>query len=138
MTAPLRNFHYFENTMKQTRITITETVTVTNTADTVGSGDLPVYATPAMAALMEKTAMTAAAELLGEGETTVGSELNIKHLRPSVIGATITATATLTAQEGRKLTFEVEASDDNGPIGSGNHIRYIVNIEKFMAKANGR
>lgn len=123
--------------MKQTHSTITETVTVTNTADTVGSGNLPVYATPSMATLMEKAAMTAAAELLGEGETTIGSELNIKHLRPSVIGATITAAATLTAQEGRKLTFEVEACDDNGIIGSGNHTRYIVNIEKFMAKANG-
>lgn len=115
--------------------TITETVTRDNTADTVGSGDLPVYATPAMAALMEKAAKTAAKELLGEGETTVGSELNIKHLRPSVIGASITATATLTAQEGRKLVFDVKASDGSGIIGSGNHTRYIVNIEKFMAKA---
>lgn len=115
--------------------TITETVTRDNTADTVGSGDLPVYATPAMAALMEKAAKTAAKELLGEGETTVGSELDIKHLRPSVIGASITATATLTAQEGRKLVFDVEASDSSGIIGSGNHTRYIVNIEKFMAKA---
>lgn len=115
--------------------TITETVTRDNTADTVGSGDLPVYATPAMAALMEKAAKTAAKELLGEGETTVGSELDIKHLRPSVIGASITATATLTAQEGRKLVFDVEASDGSSIIGSGNHTRYIVNIEKFMAKA---
>lgn len=115
--------------------TITETVTRDNTADTVGSGDLPVYASPAMAALMEKAAKTAAKELLGEGETTVGSELDIKHLRPSVIGASITATATLTAQEGRKLVFDVEASDGSGIIGSGNHTRYIVNIEKFMAKA---
>lgn len=123
--------------MQKRSFTITETVTPKNTADTVGSGDLPVYATPSMAALMEKAAKTAASGLLGEGETTVGSELNIKHLRPSVTGATVTATATLTAQEGRKLSFDVEASDEKGVIGSGNHIRYIVNIEKFMAKANG-
>lgn len=123
--------------MQDTSRTISEMVTSANTAETIGSGDLPVYATPAMAALMEKAAKTVAAELLGEGETTVGAELNIKHLRPSVTGAVITATATLTAREGRKLTFDVEASDDKGVIGSGNHTRYIVNIEKFMAKAGG-
>lgn len=123
--------------MEETICTIKETVSHSNTADTVGSGDLPVYATPAMAALMEKAARTAAAGLLGEGETTVGSELDIRHLRPSVIGATVSATATLTAREGRKLTFRVEASDDNGEIGYGTHIRYIVNAEKFMAKAGG-
>lgn len=123
--------------MQDTSRTISETVTSANTAETIGSGDLPVYATPAMAALMEKAAKTVAAELLGEGETTVGAELNIRHLRPSVTGAVITATATLTAREGRKLTFDVEASDDKGVIGSGNHTRYIVNIEKFMAKAGG-
>ncbi len=123
--------------MEETICTIKETVSHSNTADTVGSGDLPVYATPAMAALMEKAARTAAAGLLGEGETTVGSELDIRHLRPSVIGATVSATATLTAREGRKLTFRVEASDDNGEIGCGTHIRYIVNAEKFMAKAGG-
>lgn len=123
--------------MEETICTIKETVSHSNTADTVGSGDLPVYATPAMAALMEKAARTAVAGLLGEGETTVGSELDIRHLRPSVIGATVSATATLTAREGRKLTFRVEASDDNGEIGCGTHIRYIVNAEKFMAKAGG-
>ena len=66
-----------------------------NTAEFVGSGTLPVFATPSMAALMENAAMKAAEKLLSEGETTVGSELNIKHLSPSPIGANIKATATL-------------------------------------------
>ncbi len=105
-----------------------------NTAEFVGSGTLPVFATPSMAALMENAAMKASEKLLSEGETTVGSELNIKHLSPSPIGANIKATATLLQQEGRKLTFSVLATEDNKTIGEGIHIRYIVNIQKFMQK----
>lgn len=105
-----------------------------NTAEFVGSGTLPVFATPSMAALMENAAMKAAEKLLSEGETTVGSELNIKHLSPSPIGANIKATATLLQQEGRKLTFSVLVTEDNKTIGEGIHIRYIVNIQKFMQK----
>lgn len=109
-------------------------VTENDTAQNVGSGTLPVFATPMMVALMENAAMKAAEQLLQEGESTVGSELSIKHLRPTAIGEEVTATAILTAQEGRKLTFSVVATDKNGTIGEGTHIRYIVNIEKFMSK----
>lgn len=109
-------------------------VSEVDTAQSVGSGTLPVLATPMMVALMENAAMNAAEKLLSEEETTVGSELNIKHLRPSAVGEEITATATLTAQEGRKLTFSVVATDKNGVIGEGTHVRYIINIEKFMSK----
>ena len=109
-------------------------VTENDTAQNVGSGTLPVFATPMMVALMENAAMKAAEQLLQEGESTVGSELNIKHLRPTAIGEEVSATATLIAQEGRKLTFTVVATDKNGTIGEGTHIRYIVNIEKFMSK----
>ena len=109
-------------------------VTENDTAQIVGSGTLPVFATPMMVALMENAAMKAAEQLLQEGESTVGSELNIKHLRPTAIGEEVSATATLIAQEGRKLTFTVVATDKNGTIGEGTHIRYIVNIEKFMSK----
>lgn len=109
-------------------------VTENDTAQNVGSGTLPVFATPMMVALMENAAMKAAEQLLQEGESTVGSELNIKHLRPTAIGEEVSATAVLTAQEGRKLTFSVVASDKNGTIGEGTHVRYIVNIEKFMSK----
>ena len=109
-------------------------VTENDTAQIVGSGTFPVFATPMMVALMENAAMKAAEQLLQEGESTVGSELNIKHLRPTAIGEEVTATAILTAQEGRKLTFSVVATDKNGTIGEGTHVRYIINIEKFMSK----
>lgn len=105
-----------------------------DTAISAGSGTLPVFATPAMVALMENAAMKAAEQLLHEGESTVGSELNIKHLSPTAVGEEVSATAVLTAQEGRKLTFSVVATDKNGKIGEGTHVRYIVNIEKFMSK----
>ena len=105
-----------------------------DTAQNVGSGTLPVFATPAMAALMENAAMKAVEQLLSEGETTVGSELNVKHLRPTAVGEEVEVTAILTSQEGRKLTISVVATDKNGTIGEGTHVRYIVNIEKFMQK----
>lgn len=105
-----------------------------DTAQSVGSGTLSVFATPMMVALMENAAMKVAEKLLKEGETTVGSELNIKHLAPSLVGAEIKATAVLLQQEGRKLTFSVIAHEGDKLIGEGTHIRYIVNIEKFMQK----
>ena len=105
-----------------------------NTAAAMGSGDLGVFATPAMVALMENAAMTAVAPELPEGSTTVGAEMNVTHIKPSGPGAEITATAVLTAVEGRKLTFNVGARDAEGMIGEGVHIRYIVDCAKFMAK----
>ncbi|WP_300257735.1 thioesterase family protein [uncultured Alistipes sp.] len=110
------------------------TVTAENTAAAMGSGDLPVFATPAMIALMEHAAMDAVAGSLPAGSTTVGSEMNATHLKPSGLGAEITATAVLTAVEGRKLTFNVGARDAQGMIGEGTHVRYIVDREKFMSK----
>ena len=110
------------------------TVAAGNTAAAMGSGDLAVFATPAMVALMENAAMTAVASALPEGSTTVGAEMNVTHIKPSGPGAEITATAVLTAIEGRKLTFNVGARDAGGMIGEGIHIRYIVDREKFMAK----
>lgn len=105
-----------------------------NTALTMGSGDLSVFATPSMVALMENAAMKAVAAELPIGATTVGSEMNVTHIKPSGLGAEITATAVLTEVEGRKLTFNVGARDAEGMIGEGIHIRYIVDREKFMAK----
>ncbi|MBR2975447.1 MAG: thioesterase family protein [Alistipes sp.] len=110
------------------------TVSEGNTADYIGSGDMAVLATPAMVALMENAAMLAVALRLEEGETTVGSMISTSHLKPSRIGATILATAELTAVEGRKLTFKVAAYDGETLIGEGEHIRYIVNREKFLTK----
>lgn len=110
------------------------TVAAGNTAAAMGSGDLAVFATPAMVALMENAAMTAVAGELPEGTTTVGSEMNVTHIKPSGLGAEITATAVLAEVEGRKLTFNVGARDAEGMIGEGIHIRYVVDRAKFMAK----
>ena len=105
-----------------------------NLAKTIGSGNLAVLATPAMAALMENAAMNAVAAALPEGSTTVGSMLQITHSRPSGLGETIEATATLQEVEGRKLVFSVVAKDSKGVIGEGSHIRYIVDAQRFKAK----
>ena len=109
-------------------------VALGNCAVTLGSGDLEVFATPAMVALMENAAMNAVAEALPEGSTTVGAVMNTSHIKPSGIGAEVSATATLTSVEGRKLTFEVVASDNEGVIGEGTHVRYVVDREKFMSR----
>ncbi len=114
--------------------TTTATVSTEHLACTVGSGDLPVLATPIMVAWMENAAMQCALPLLADGESTVGSLISVSHLRPTVPGVQVAATATLVERDGRNLTFRVEAVDDKGKIGEGTHVRYIINKEKFMAK----
>jgi predicted thioesterase len=105
-----------------------------NTAEFIGSGDMAVLATPAMVALMENAAMLAVALKIEEGETTVGSMISTSHLKPSKIGNTISAIAELTEIDGRKLTFKISAYDGDTLIGEGEHIRYIVNRDKFLSK----
>ena len=105
-----------------------------NTAEFIGSGDMTVLATPAMVALMENAAMMAVALHLGEGETTGGSMISTSHLKPSKVGRSISAIAELTEVEGRKLVFKISAYDGETLIGEGDHIRYVVNREKFLAK----
>ena len=117
-----------------TKYTSQTVVTENLTARSVGSGDMDVFATPAMVALMENAAMNAVAPLLNEAQTTVGSEISTTHLRPTPVGATISATATLTAVEGRKLSFDIVAEDAHGVIGEGKHTRFIVDRERFLAK----
>ena len=117
-------------------LTFTSTTVVdnTNTAVALGSGDMEVFATPAMVALMENAAMNAVAPHLEAGQTTVCTEISTTHIKASALGATITATATLTAIEGRKLTFAVTAHDGGNIIGEGPHTRFIVDRERFLAK----
>lgn len=105
-----------------------------DTARSMGSGDMDVFATPSMVALMENAALRAVAAHLPEGATTVGAHISTSHIKPSAVGERVTATATLTEIEGRKLTFSVEAHDGKGKIGEGTHVRYIVDREKFLAK----
>lgn len=110
-------------------------VTENCTAAAMGSGDLPVLATPALMALMENAAMMAVSAHLPEGCTTVGSEISSTHLRPTVVGAKVSATAELVAVEGRKLDFTVQAQDADGNLlGKGTHTRYVVDRLRFMEK----
>lgn len=114
--------------------TCSRTVEEHHLAAHVGSGDLRVLSTPSMIALMEEAAMRCIAPCLEESQTTVGGKIAVSHLKPTAHGRTISATATLTAVEGRKLQFTVTASDNEGLIGEGEHTRFIVDREKFMAR----
>ena len=106
-----------------------------DTAKEVGSGDLLVYATPCMAALMEGAACEAIAEALKDTETTVGMELNIQHTSATPVGLDVRAEAEVTAVEGKVITFAITAFDESGEIGKATHKRVIVNSQKFLEKA---
>lgn len=111
-------------------IVVTEAVT----AQSIGSGDMKVLATPAMMALMENAAMMAVAPYLPKGSTTVGGHITSSHLRPSVVGDRVTATATVVRVDGKKIEFKVEAHCDDILLGEGTHLRFIVDKEKFLAR----
>ena len=100
----------------------------------VGSGDLRVLATPMMMALMENAAMLCVADELDPESSTVGGQIASSHIKPTGLGHTVTATAELIAIEGRKLKFKLTASDEEGLIGEGEHLRFIIGSEKFMSK----
>jgi len=100
----------------------------------MGSGTLPVLATPRLAALMENAAMLAVAPSLGDGETTVGGEISLRHLVPSAIGVEVSAKAVLEREEGRKLVFRLEARQGDTLIGEGTHTRFIVQADRFLQK----
>ena len=114
------------------------TVTEQNTAAAVGSGSLPVFATPMMTALMEQAACAALDGALEPGETTVGTRLEITHDAATPVGSAVRAEAEVTAVDRRKITFAVRAFDAAGPIGQGVHERFVVRSEPFLAKAEAR
>ena len=122
--------------MVETGLTHTSQLTVTQavTAIEMGSGDMPVLATPAMMALMENAAMLAVAGHLPEGCTTVGGHIASSHIKPSKLGDTVTATATVTRSEGKKIEFKVEARCGDTLLGEGTHLRFIVDRNKFMSR----
>ncbi|MCM1132544.1 MAG: thioesterase family protein [Ruminococcus flavefaciens] len=124
--------------MKPIEINIKGTAETTVTDDklavTVGSGSLAVFATPAMTALMEESACNCLVDYLNDDETTVGTELSIRHISATPAGMKITAEAVLTEINGREFTFEVTAYDECGIIGKGSHKRFLVYSEKFTAK----
>lgn len=117
-------------------LTYTSNLTVSDndTAIALGSGNLPVLATPRMMALMENAAMLCVAECLPEGCSTVGGHIESSHLRPSKVGAEVSATATLTKVDGKKLYFDVKAMIGDVVIGEGKHLRFIIDKEKFMQR----
>jgi fluoroacetyl-CoA thioesterase len=113
-------------------------VTLDNSAVNMGSGDCPVFATPAMVALMEEAAGRSVSEHLNDGETTVGVSLNIRHTAATALGRVVRAESELIEIDGRRLVFKVTAFDEVGEIGGGEHARAIVNREKFLARAQQR
>lgn len=113
--------------------TVTVSVTTSDTALAMGSGDMPVLATPALVALMENAAMLTVSHLLPEDSTTIGGFIEVSHLAPSTVGSTVTATATLVGIKGRKLSFSIEAFEGEKPIGKATHIRFIVERSKFIS-----
>ena len=106
-----------------------------DTALEVGSGSLLVYATPCMVALMEGAACEAIEDCLSDNKTSVGTELNIKHLSATPVGLEVHAEAEVTAVEGNTITFQVAAYDESGKIGEGTHKRVIVTTQKFLASS---
>ena len=105
-----------------------------DTAANVGSGELPVLATPTLIAWMENAAMLTVAKDLSDNETTVGGMISVSHLRPSSIGTTVEISAILTDVNGKKLTFSLRAKDSSNVIAEGEHIRFTVDKERFMSK----
>lgn len=110
------------------------TVKESETADAVGSGGLPVLSTPHMIAYMENTAMTLMASELNEEDTSVGMEINVKHLAPTALNKTVSVKAKQTDKSGKVFTYEIEAYVDEELIGTATHKRAIVNREKFMSR----
>jgi fluoroacetyl-CoA thioesterase len=115
-------------------------IQVTNdvTAKHMGSGAVTVFATPEMVRLMEKAAVRAVADHLAPGQQTVGVLVNVRHLAATPLGATVTARAELIAVEGRRLTFRVSAQDGIDVIGDGLHERALIDMERFLARAEAK
>ena len=114
------------------------TVTDANTAKTMGSGTLDVFATPAMVALIEQTAYTSIESELEPGWGSVGTSLNIQHLSATPVGMTVTATTELVEVDRRRLVFHAEVYDEKVLVGKGTHERFLVENEKFQTKADAK
>lgn len=123
-----------------TKCRLEAAVTGELTAARMGSGALPVFATPAMCALMENAAQTCLQSFLEEGQGSVGTHLDISHDAPTPVGMKVWAEAEITgvSENGKMVDFAVRAWDEAGPIGAGTHIRAVIKNEKFLAKCNGK
>lgn len=115
-----------------------QTVTFELTAAHVGSGLAPVFATPMMISMMENTCAQSVEKLLAEGESTVGTAVNITHDAATPVGMKVWCESELVEVDRRHLVFEVKAYDEAGLIGQGSHDRFVIDSEKFMAKVNAK
>jgi len=113
-------------------------VTPELTAAAVGSGLLEVYGTPYMIALMEETCHTSVGEFLEDGQGTVGISLNVKHTAATPVGMKVWCCSELIEVDGKRLVFSVKAYDEAGPIGEGEHQRFIIDNQKFLDKTNSK
>lgn len=124
--------------MLQEKMSLTQNKVVgeNETAAKVASGALEVFSTPMLIAFMENTAFNLAQKELSEGETTVGISVNIKHVKANLVGDELTCTAILEKIEGKRLDFSVKVFHGETLVGEGEHSRFIINEEKFLAKLN--
>ncbi len=120
------------------RFTVETAVREGDTALALGSGTLPVLATPRMAALMEEAAWRSVAPYLEEGESSVGVSLALRHVSATPVGLRVRVESELTAVDGRRLRFAVKAFDEAGPIGEAEHERVVIAERRFMEKAEGK
>jgi predicted thioesterase len=109
-------------------------VAAEHTAARVGSGVIPVLATPVMINLIEAAALAACEHLLPPDHQTLGTRLDVSHTAATPVGGLVTATAKVTAVQGREIAFVVEVRDDIDVIGTGQHTRVAVHVEKFTAR----
>jgi fluoroacetyl-CoA thioesterase len=108
-----------------------------DTALALGSGDVPVLATPRLVALVERATLEAIAGAVRDGTTTVGHRVQLDHLAPTAVGERVRAEAVLESVEGRRLTFRVSATDERGLVGVGRVTRVLVERKRFLDKARG-
>ena len=109
-----------------------------NTAASMGSGNLDVFATPYMVALMEEASQRSVSPFLEEGQSTVGTRLCVSHDAATPLGMKVWAESLLTEIDGRRLVFEVRAFDECGPIGQGTHERFIIKQQRFLEKVEAK
>ena len=121
-----------------TKCRLEQTVSADMTAQTLGSGDLPVLGTPFMLALMENASLNCLASFLPPEQSSVGTFLDVRHTAPTPVGMKITVEAELYDANDRTIMFKVRAWDEAGPIGEGTHTRVIVDRERFMAKCSAK
>lgn len=114
------------------------TVTTANVATNVGSGCVKVFATPMMIALIEKAACLSIEQYLEEGQSSVGTQINVSHCAATLMGMKVWAETEVIDIDRRKVSFSVKAYDEKGLIGEGTHERFIIDIDRFVAKVSAK